>query len=81
MFWLRDLRFVLCSRDLDELSVQRIIGFLSYLPTNQRGQNIEFQTVYPIFLKELYPKNEYFKVNLKGMRKRFSNVFFACCAS
>ena len=30
MFSLRDLRFVLCSRDLDVLRAQRIIG-LSYL--------------------------------------------------
>ena len=29
MFSLRDLRFVLCSRDLDVLRAQRIIGFLS----------------------------------------------------
>ena len=27
MFSLRDLRFVLCSRDLDVLRPQRIIGF------------------------------------------------------
>ena len=27
MFLLRDLRFVLCSRDLDVLRAQRIIGF------------------------------------------------------
>ena len=60
MFWLRDLRFVFWSRDLDELRVQRIIGFLSYLPTNQRGQNIEFQTVYPIFLKNCTPKMNIF---------------------
>ena len=26
-------------------------------------------------------KLNYFKVNLKGTRKRFLNVFFACCAS
>ena len=35
MFSLRDLRFVLYSRDLDVLRAQRIIGFLSQLPTNQ----------------------------------------------
>ena len=35
-----DLRFVLCSRDLDVPRAQRITGFfLSQLPTNQRGQN------------------------------------------
>ena len=28
MFSLRDLHFVLCSRDLDVLRTQRIIGFL-----------------------------------------------------
>ena len=28
MFSLRDLRFVLCSRDLDILRVQRIMGFV-----------------------------------------------------
>ena len=38
MFSLRDLRFVLCSRDLDVLRAQRIMGFLSWLPTNQRGR-------------------------------------------
>ena len=27
MFSLRDLRFVLCSRDLDVLGAQRIMGF------------------------------------------------------
>ena len=29
MFSLRDLRFVLCSRDLELLRAQRIMGFLS----------------------------------------------------
>ena len=28
MFSLRDLRFVLCSRDLDVLRAQRIMGFV-----------------------------------------------------
>ena len=41
MFSLRDLRFVLCSRDLDVLRTQRIIGFKkkSKLPRNQRGKS------------------------------------------
>ena len=30
MFSLRDLRFVLCSRDLNVVRAQRIMGFLSY---------------------------------------------------
>ena len=34
------MRFVLCSRDLDVLRAQRIIRFLSQLPTNQRGRKI-----------------------------------------
>ena len=38
MFSLRDLRFVLCSLDLDVLHAQRIMGFLS-LPTNQWSKN------------------------------------------
>ena len=38
MFSLLDLRFVLCSRDLDILCAQRIICFFkSYLTTNQRS--------------------------------------------
>ena len=37
MFSLPDLRFVLCSRDLDIIPAQRIMGFL---PTNQRGPKI-----------------------------------------
>ena len=32
MFSLRDLRFVLCSRDLDVLRAQRIIGFFIFYP-------------------------------------------------
>ena len=32
MFSLRDLRFVLCSRDLDVLRAQRIIGFYLNYP-------------------------------------------------
>ena len=37
MFSLRDLRFVLCSRDLDVLRTQRIIGFfnLNYPQINE----------------------------------------------
>ena len=35
MFSLRDLCFVLCSLDLHALRAQRIMGLLSYLPTNQ----------------------------------------------
>ena len=41
MFSLGHLRFLLCSRDLDVLHAQRIIGFFkSELPTNQRGRKI-----------------------------------------
>ena len=40
MFSLLDLRLVLCSIDLDVLRVQRIMDFLSLLPTNQRGRKI-----------------------------------------
>ena len=36
MFSLRDLRFVLCSRDLDVLRAQRIIGFF-YLQSDHYG--------------------------------------------
>ena len=32
---LRDLRFVLCSRDLDLLCAQRIIGFFHYPQINE----------------------------------------------
>ena len=35
MFSLRDLRFVLCSRDLDVLRAQRIIGFFKILITHK----------------------------------------------
>ena len=39
MFSLRDLRFLRCSRDLDELRAQRIIGFFkSEFPTIQRAR-------------------------------------------
>ena len=39
MFSLRDLRFLLCSRDLDVLCAQRIIGFLiSYPEINEAGE-------------------------------------------
>ena len=34
MFSLRDLRFVLCSRDLDVLCAQRIIDFYVNYPQN-----------------------------------------------
>ena len=40
MFSLRDLRFVLCSRDLNVLRTQRIIGFkknLNYLEINEEN--------------------------------------------
>ena len=40
-FSLVNLRFALCSRDLDVLRAQRIIGFFILLPTNQRGQKIQ----------------------------------------
>ena len=40
MFSLRDLRFVFCSRDLDVLRAQMIMGFFILLPTNQRGRKI-----------------------------------------
>ena len=41
MFWLRPLRFVLCSRDHDVLRVQRIIGFFSldYPQINEVGKS------------------------------------------
>ena len=35
---LRDLRFVVCSRDLDILRAQRIIGFLNYPQVNEVGK-------------------------------------------
>ena len=39
MFSLRDLRFVFCSRDLDVLRAQRIIGFyLNYPQINEVGK-------------------------------------------
>ena len=37
MFSLRDLRFVLCSRDLDVLRAQRIVGFYLYPQINGVG--------------------------------------------
>ena len=37
MFWLRDLRFALCSRDLDVLRAQRIIGFLICITHKSMG--------------------------------------------
>ena len=46
MFSLCGLRFVLCSRDLDTLRAQRIMGFLSLLPTNQRGRKIQSRDRY-----------------------------------
>ena len=36
MFSLLDLRFVLCSRDLDVLRAQRIIGFFIVITHNSR---------------------------------------------
>ena len=40
MFSLRDLRFVLCSRDLDVLPAQRIIGFFIFITHNStRSEN------------------------------------------
>ena len=38
---LRDLRFLLCSLELDVLRAQRVTGFLIVLPTNQRGRKIQ----------------------------------------
>ena len=35
MFSLHELRFVICSRDLDVLRAQRIIGFFLYLNTHK----------------------------------------------
>ena len=45
MFSLRDLRFVLCSRDLDVLRAQRIIGFfyLNYPQINAVGKCVAVQ--------------------------------------
>ena len=40
MFSLRDLRFVLCSRDLDVLGAQRIMGFFYLDYPQKRGQKI-----------------------------------------
>ena len=37
MFSLRDLRFVLCSRDLDVLRAQRIIGFFVLVTHKSKG--------------------------------------------
>ena len=41
MFSLRDLRFVLCSRDLDVLRAQRIMGFfyLKYPQISEVGNS------------------------------------------
>ena len=41
MFSLRDMRFLLCSRDLDVLRVQRIMGFvyLNYTQMNEVGKS------------------------------------------
>ena len=40
MFSLRDLRFLLCSRDLDVLRTQRIIGFFVLITHNAtRSEN------------------------------------------
>ena len=41
MFSLGELRFMLCSLYLDVLRAQRSMGFLSYLPTNQRDRKID----------------------------------------
>ena len=38
MFSLRDLRFALCSLELDVVRAQRIMGFI--LPINLKGRNI-----------------------------------------
>ena len=41
MFSLRDLRFVLCSRDLDVLRAQRIIGFfISITHKSTRSESV-----------------------------------------
>ena len=41
MFSLRDLRFVLCSRDLDVLRAQRIIGFFILIThKSPRSENL-----------------------------------------
>ena len=52
MFSLRDLHFVLRSLHLEVLRAQRIIGFLSLLPTNQRGQRMG-KSEFPRVLAEL----------------------------
>ena len=38
MFSLRDLRFVLCSRDLDALRAQRIMGFFLITHKSTRSE-------------------------------------------
>ena len=43
MFSLRDLRFLICSFDLDVLRAQRIMGFFILIPMNQRGHSSEIQ--------------------------------------
>ena len=53
MFSLRDLRFVLCSRDLNVLRAQRIMGFVFQLPTNQRGRKIRSRA-FSLKLKMFY---------------------------
>ena len=52
MFSLRDLRFLLCSRDLDVLRVQRTMGFFhfNYPQTNEvkKSNHIAIFTMYKI---------------------------------
>ena len=40
MFLLRDLHFMFCSRDLNVLCVQRIMGFLSYSSYYTSSENL-----------------------------------------
>ena len=58
MFSLRDLRFVLCSRDLNVLRAQRIMGFLFQLPMNQRDRKVRSRAFSPklemLYLDDLY---------------------------
>ena len=40
MFSLRDLRFVLCSRDLDVLRAQRIMGLITHKSTGSDNRSL-----------------------------------------
>ena len=47
MLSLRDLRFVLCSRDLDVLRAQRIIGFFILITHKPTGSEIRSHAQQP----------------------------------